>query len=243
MRTTPARMSSDERREQLLRCGVELFDRFGHDGVSIEEIADAAGVSKGLLYHYFPTKKDFVLAALARGRAQLESRIRPDPRLDPEAQFDAGLGAFLDYVEEHTSAYTAIFRRGGGGDPDIAAALDAGRAELMETLMAGLRGWEAAPLDTSPSAALETAVQGWLFFVEGAVLRWLEHGGLDREALRALLRAALVGALSAAAARRRASARRRYPTARAESLGEPELRHPTRRFRSWAKCNSTPTST
>src|SRR4051794_29619147 len=186
-----ARMSTDERREQLLRAGVELLGRRGHDEVSIEEIAEAAGVSKGLLYHYFPTKKDFVLAALARGQEDLAERLRPDPELDSELQLEVSLDAFLDYVEEHASAYAAIFRRGGGGDPDIAAALDTARGQQMETMLDGLAAWGDAPISTERTPALETAVQGWTFFVEGAVLRQLEHGGLDRPQLRAMLRSAL----------------------------------------------------
>lgn len=192
-------MSTEERREHLLRSGVELLARRPHNEVSIEEIAAAAGVSKGLLYHYFPTKKDFIVAALERGQRRLAERIRPDPSLDPEAQLDVSLDAFLDYVEEHATAYTAIFRE-GGGDPEIAATLEAGRTEQMETLIEALAGWEASPVSTERSPALETALQGWLFFVEGAVLRWLEHGGLDRDRLRALLRSALGGTLLAAAA-------------------------------------------
>ena len=198
--TTPTRMSTDERREQLLSTGVELLGRRGHDEVSIEEIAEAAGVSKGLLYHYFPTKKDFVLAALARGQEELAERLRPDPALDSATQLDAGIDAFLDYVEEHASAYTAIFRRGGGGDPEIAAALDAARGEQMEMMLTALAGWREAPVSTARSPALEAAVQGWTFFVEGAVLRQLEHGELERPQLRALLRSSLVGAVYAAAA-------------------------------------------
>src|SRR3954452_16575840 len=113
-----ARMSTDERREQLLRAGVELLGRRGHDEVSIEEIAEAAGVSKGLLYHYFPTKKDFIVAAIQRGQRQLTELLRPAPGLETEAQLDASLDNFLDYVEEHATAYNAIFR-GGSGDPEI----------------------------------------------------------------------------------------------------------------------------
>jgi AcrR family transcriptional regulator len=193
------RMSTDDRREQLLSAGVELLRRRPHEEVSIEEIADAAGVSKGLLYHYFPTKKDFIVAAIERGRGQLEERMRPDPSLSAEAQLDASLNGFLDYVEEHATAYTAIFR-GGSGDPEIGAVLDAGRSAQMKTLIEALGGWEASPVSTEPSPALETAIQGWLFFVEGAVLRWLDQGDLDRAQLRTLLKAALGGALFAARA-------------------------------------------
>jgi AcrR family transcriptional regulator len=195
-------MSTDARREQLLQAGIELFDQRGHDEVSIEEIARAAGVSKGLLYHYFPTKKDFVLAALSRGREQLGERLERDPALAPPALFEANLDAFLDNVEEHATAYTAIFRRGGGGDPQISKEIDAGREAFMEMLLEGLSRWEDAPLPTDMTPQLEAAVQGWLFFVEGAVLRWLEHGGMDRAQLSELLRWALVGALHAAQAAR-----------------------------------------
>ena len=199
-------MSTDERREQLLSSGVELLGRRAHDEVSIEEIAEAAGVSKGLLYHYFPTKKDFVLAALARGQEQLADRLLPDPDLDPAAQLDVSLDAFLDYVEEHATAYAAIFRRGGGGDPDIDAALDSARAAQMEMMLVALsRLGGRSGQHASARPALEAAVQGWTFFVEGAVLRQLEHGGLERPQLRALLRTALVGAVLAAGAAAAAS--------------------------------------
>ena len=192
-------MSTDERREQLLSVGVELVTQRGYDDISIEEIAEAADVSKGLLYHYFPTKKDFLLAAIARGEAALEARLRPDPGISPEAQLNAGLDVFLDDVEEHTSAYSAIFRHRGGGDPEIVAALDAGRVRRMESLLEGLAGWE-GPVDTARSPTLEAAVQGWVFFAEGVVLRWLEHSGLERDQVRVMLQVALGGALMAAKA-------------------------------------------
>jgi AcrR family transcriptional regulator len=191
------RMSTDERREHLLIVGVGLLAGRPHQDVSIEEIAEAANVSKGLLYHYFPTKKDFILAVIERGMVELGQRLRPDPSLPAEAQLNAGIDAFLDYVEEHASAYLAIFKV-GGEDPDIAGALEAGRTETLKILMAGLRRWPESPVSTEPSAALDTAAQGWLFFVEGAVLYWLEHGGLERPQLRALLATALTGSLFAA---------------------------------------------
>src|SRR4051812_24682389 len=96
----PSRMSTAARREQLLAAGAELLGRRPYDQVSIEEIAAAAGVSKGLLYHYFPTKKDFVVAALRRGERELEELTALDPGLPPPEQLSAGLDHFLDFVEE-----------------------------------------------------------------------------------------------------------------------------------------------
>lgn len=195
-----SRLSTDARREQLLRSGVELLARRPYEEVSIEEIASAAGVSKGLLYHYFPTKRDFLLAAIERGQSELAELTAPDAGLPPAEQLDASLDRFLDFVEEHEAAYTAIFRSRGGGDRQIQAALEAGRRLRMDAVIDALASWEAAPANVERTPALETAVQGWFFFVEGAVLRWLEHRDIEREELRELLGLSLIGSLQAAEA-------------------------------------------
>lgn len=191
-------MTVDARREQLLLAGVGLLRHRRPEEVSIEEIAAAAGVSNGLLYHYFPTKQSFIVAALEQGQKELAERLRPDPALEPAARLDASLNAFLDSVEEHATAYTAIFKR-GGAHPEVAATLNAGREQQLQMLLDALAQLEGPGAGVS-TPALEAALQGWLFFCEGAVLRWLEHGGLERDELLVLLRRALLGALSAASA-------------------------------------------
>jgi AcrR family transcriptional regulator len=193
-------MTTDDRREHLLAVGAQLLGRRPHGKVSIEEIAEAAGVSKGLLYHYFPTKKDFILASLERGQERLAGLLTPVPNLPADVQIRAGLERFLVFVEEHEAAYSAIFRSRGGGDREIQAALDQGREERLKAVVDSMVGWDGAgePLRRTPQ--LETAMQGWFFFVEGAVLRWLERRDLEREELRQLLELALLGSLQAAAA-------------------------------------------
>src|ERR1700712_4701679 len=124
--TQKRRLSTDARREQLLASGASLLAERPYDEVSIEEIARAAGVSKGLLYHYFPTKQDFLVAALERGQGELAALTAPEVGLPPAEQLAASLERFLDFVEEHEAAYTAIFRSRGGGGPEIQAALGAG---------------------------------------------------------------------------------------------------------------------
>jgi AcrR family transcriptional regulator len=198
---TRTRLETEERREQLLATGVELLKKRPYQEVSIEEIAAAAGVSKGLLYHYFPTKNEFVVAALERGQRELGSRLAPDESLPPIRRLDASLDAFLDYVEEHPAAFTAIFR-GESEDPAIMAALASGRTEHLGMLLEGIAQWEDAPVPVTRTPELEAAVQGWLYFVEGAILYWMEHGGGDRKRLRVMLRTALGGCLFAAAAAR-----------------------------------------
>ncbi len=197
--TQKRRLSTDARREQLLDSGARLLAQRPYDEVSIEEIARTAGVSKGLLYHYFPTKKDFIIAAIERGQEELAELTAPDPDLPPAEQLGASLDRFLDFVEAHEAAYSAIFRSRGGGDPDIQAALEAGRQQRMEAVIESLATWEAAPADVERTPALETAIQGWFFFIEGAVLRWLDRRDIERSELRELLALALIGSLQAAA--------------------------------------------
>ena len=194
-------MSTDARRQQLLDAGVALLKHRPQTDVSTEEIAEAAGVSKGLLYHYFPTKSDFIVAALERGQRELAERLAPDPSLPPVKRLDATLDAFLDYVEEHPAAFASIFR-GESEDPAVTVAVEAGRATQLAILMTSIGEWDEAPVSVERTPELEAAVQGWLFFVEGAVLHWMEAADLDRDRLRVLLRTALGGALLAAAAAR-----------------------------------------
>lgn len=191
-------MSTDGRREHLLNAGVELLKTRPYQEVSIEEIAREAGVSKGLLYHYFPTKRDFIVAALQRGSREMAKLLAPNPELAPIKRLDASLDAYLDFVEEHSAAFAAIFRA-SGADREVDAAIEAGRGAYIELLITSIVEWPDAPVSTERTPLLEGAVQGWIHFCEGAVMRWLERGDINRHALRNMLRNALGGAVFAAA--------------------------------------------
>ncbi len=183
-----------------MRTGVQLLGQHPYDRISIAQIAGAAGVSKGLLYHYFPTKDDYVVAVLEEASRELDELLALDPALTPLEQLDNGLSAFLEFVEQHAPAHTAIFRTRGAGEGNVVRdALEAGRRKRIAFVVDSIAAWTTAELGRSPdSAALETAVQGWIFFVEGAALRWLEEGGIDRDQLRILLRSMLVAAVLSA---------------------------------------------
>ena len=110
------RLTSDQRREHLLHTGVALLGRHGTADVSIEEIAQAAGVSKGLLYHYFPTKDAFLLAVLARSQSEMDEREVRDRQLSPMEQFDSNLDGFLTFVDDHELGYLAVVHARGRSD-------------------------------------------------------------------------------------------------------------------------------
>lgn len=192
------RMKSDDRREQLLLAGGELLGQRSYEDVSIEEIAQAAGISKGLLYHYFPTKKDFLIAVFRREVDKVTEITAPDGSLGPLEQIDASLDAFLAYAERRGSGYALLLRTRGGGDPDIRAVLDEARERRAQAVLDGVAAWLPPGADRD-SPALRSAIQGWISFVEGVLLRWLDERDLTREQLRELFRSVLVDALRAAA--------------------------------------------
>jgi AcrR family transcriptional regulator len=194
------RLSPDERREQLLRLGLELLGHSPHDQVSIGEIARAAGISKGLLYHYFPTKSDFVVAVLRHARDDLAERMRPDLSLPPQARLDQSLDAFLRYAEEHAAGFTAVARARAGEDEKIRAVLLEGRRRRVASMVDFAAALSGAPREELASPALETVIEGWLAFCEGVVVRWLGERTLEREAVLVLLRRALLSALESVAA-------------------------------------------
>jgi AcrR family transcriptional regulator len=184
------RLPRDERREQLVLLGLELLGRTPHDQVSIGEIARAAGISKGLLYHYFPTKSDFVVAVLRASRDELERRMAPDPSASASvgARLDASIDAFLAYVEDHAAGYLAIARAREGDDEAIRDVLQEGRNRRVTAMVdfaAALARVSRAEIE---SPALEAAIEGWLSFCEGVVVRWLAGRDLPRDDVLHLVR-------------------------------------------------------
>ena len=202
------RLPSDERREQLVGLGLELLGQTPHDQVSIEAIARAAGISKGLLYHYFPTKDDFVVAVLQRSHQELERRMAPGPdaaELSAGARLDASLDAFLGYAEEHATGFLAVTHARAGGGPAIRAVLEGQRAARVDSMVGFAAALAAVPREELESPALALALEGWLHFTDGVVARWLaEPRGVSRAQVLHLLREGLLAALAAVAGDRAA---------------------------------------
>ena len=185
------RLGVDERRRRLLALGADLFTRFAYDELSMAKIAKAAGISKALLYHYFPSKEAYFVATLEEKAAELQARTEPDPDLPPVEQLAGSLDAYLGWVEENADSYEKMIRS-AGAVPEVRALLDRVRGETAQRIVDGLgEGRPASPV-------LRTAVNGWLWFMDGACLDWVDRRDIDRETLHGLLLATLMGAVLAA---------------------------------------------
>jgi len=183
------RMDVDERRAQLLERGAELFTSHRYDELSMNKIATEVGISKALLYHYFPSKQAFFEETLSAWAERLRVRTEPDPDLPPVEQLTESLDAFLALVEENSGAYRNLIQS-ATAVAEIHDLVEEVRRATAERILSGLYP-EGAP----PKA--RTAVSGWLWFMDGACLNWIEHRDIEREELRDLLLGVLIGSLIA----------------------------------------------
>jgi AcrR family transcriptional regulator len=184
------RLDVDERRRQLLELGAELFTSNRYEDLSMSRIAADAGISKALLYHYFPSKQAFFEETLSAWAEQLRERTEPDPELAPIEQLQSSLDAFLSLVDENAAAYRNLMDS-ATGVPEIRDLIDEVRRRTAARILAAL-------YPAGPPAKARTAVSGWLWFMDGACLNWIEHRDIERSELRDLLLGVLMGALVAA---------------------------------------------
>ena len=183
------RLQVDERRRQLLELGAHLFARHAYDELSMAAIAREAGISKALLYHYFPSKADYFEATLRQAAEEVRALTEPPPDLPPAEALAASLDAFLAWIEENQLAYRKLMQS-ATSIGEVRTLISEVREGTAQRLLDGL-----AP-DATPS--IRAAVHGWLWLVDGVCLDWLEHRDMSREEVQGLLLGSLFGALTAA---------------------------------------------
>lgn len=191
------------RRAELIAVGKQVFASRAYDAVSTEELAAAAGISKGLLYHYFENKHGFYLATLASVADDLLAAIplgpgplgpgepgsgepgpgEPGAGSSPSEILDQAIAGFLDFAEEHTLLLHSLLRGGVGADGAVHTLVEGVREALLARLVL---------LCGRDNAEDQVSLYGWIGLVEAATLRTLTPGApprVSRPQLAALLRA------------------------------------------------------
>jgi AcrR family transcriptional regulator len=190
------RLDNDARRTQLLGLARKSFADRSYDEVSIDDLAREAKISKGLLYHYFPTKRDLYVAALREIADDLVRRVAAIPYdLPPADRVRAGLDAYLDHITLHARAFVALMRGGIGSDPEVAQVVEGVRKRLSDQFLEG------SPFATllAGNARFAIATRGWIGFVEQVSIDWCAEPKLSRDELRDLLSQilfAIIGAIA-----------------------------------------------
>jgi AcrR family transcriptional regulator len=177
------RLSPDERRLQLITLGTEMLSERALEDISVGEIAAQAGISRGLLFHYFPTKQDFHLAIVRHANAQLLARTLPDRSLAlPDMLHDA-VRRYIDYVSANRPSYLALLRGPTSTNPELVALVDQTRAAIVERILAEVP----ISVDEADRPRLRLAALGWIAFVEETTLSWLREESITRAQLIDLL--------------------------------------------------------
>jgi len=168
------RLPAAERRQQLVETALGLFAERGLHGTSMDDIADAAGVTKPVLYQHFASKRALFLELLDDvGKQLLESIAAATSAADsPRRQVEAGLTAYFQFVADHHSSFVLLFGDGSRRDEEFAEAVERVEAVIAEFIAALIT----ADLDGDHRLLLAHAVVG---LAEGASRRWVAAGATE----------------------------------------------------------------
>lgn len=186
--TPGRRMTAEKRRAHLLDSAADLAAGRDLAAVSVQEIAEHAGVSEGLLYHYFPTKHALLVAAVRRAADAMIAALDAAAKGPPLQLLAAVLAAYLDHVQADPTGWRTLLQAHTGELAEIAAECDAHSGRLALSAL----GVE------QPSPALMLTLDGWLALEKGVCLHWLDHPEIPRATVEDLLVTTLLSALESA---------------------------------------------
>jgi AcrR family transcriptional regulator len=193
------RLATDARRQQLLHAGVELLRARTPDEISVDDVARRAGISRGLLYHYFEDKDAFVVAVLEQASEELRQALRGNRQRSGHDRVEAAIDAFIAYAEAHAAGFRAVLT-GGVANRNVAALIERTRERDLDAFVAAVAAITPDPETARGSKVLRAALHAHMHFMEGAIVRWLARREIPREQLRELILRALYGTLAAAQA-------------------------------------------
>jgi AcrR family transcriptional regulator len=165
------RLSVEERRAQLLEAALGLFAHRAPDEVSLDDVAEAAGVSRPLVYRYFPGGKQQLYEAALRTAADALRECFDEPREGPLlARLGRALDRYLAFVDEHDAGFSALLQGGSVVETSRTGAIvDGVRRAAADHVLRHLGAGE-------PGPRLRMTVRVWITAVEAASLIWLDEG-------------------------------------------------------------------
>jgi AcrR family transcriptional regulator len=187
-------MAPQERREDLIRTALLVFARRPPGEVTPEEIAEAADVSRALVYRYFPNMAELRREALERAMDELVARLVPPDHLPSLDQLRFGLRAFISFADSYAPSYAALLNGGSVvATEETEAEIDRVRDAVRRLVLERVRLAE-------PSDRLVLALRCWISAVETAVMVWLHERTMTVEALADWLLDQLVAMLASSGA-------------------------------------------
>ena len=183
-----SRLEADERSEQILAAARRVFVRSGPAEASTTEIAREAGVTRGLVHHYFGTKRELYLAVVADLAATLPRMVRTDTRdLPVEEMVEANVTSLLDSIERDHEVWTAVLGvENVGRDPDVERMMAEARDAVIDRMAANQARGGAI------SDELRLVLRIYLGAAEAAAREWAVQGRASREQVHAILKGTMI---------------------------------------------------
>lgn len=159
---TRTRLTHDDRRRQLLGIGLSKLVEKPIQHLSIDEVAAEAGISRGLLFHYFPTKRDFHRACIEAAGRRILRNTEADPALPPREQVQSMVRLFVEQIDRRRAFYLSLLHGTGTADISLVEVYDAIWDEATTRV---LTAWGLDP-------RLRPIVHAWWAYVEDQALSW-----------------------------------------------------------------------
>lgn len=167
------RLAAEARRRQLIGIGLSKLVEKPIQDLAIDEVAAEAGISRGLLFHYFATKREFYLACVAAAGRRILRNTAADPELSPTDQLRAMVGLFVEQIDRRRDFYLSLVHGTGGGDVDVVAVYESIRDKMTNRVLAALSLDAPAHLD----ASAHNVVHAWWAYVEDQAIEWSGQSG------------------------------------------------------------------
>lgn len=188
--TKRVRMDADARRAQILRAAARLFSERPYSMVSVNDIADEVGIAKGLLHHYFGSKRELYLEVVRETAASPLMTVGPAGQPSEgtvEGAFERGVDGLLTLIAQRPEHWLNSVKVGGAeGDDEVASILDESREVVADHTILAL-----GLADQSDDPVLRALVRGYGGFVMELTVEWLGRRRLTREQVRAAMVATL----------------------------------------------------
>lgn len=183
------RLEPDARRGQILACAVRLFGARPYADVSTTDIAREAGVARGLINHYFGTKKNLYLEVVRVMVTVPEVAVQRLPAGDLRTRVDASVTWFLDVVSRHSTSWLAAVTAGGmGHDADVARVLSEAEEVAADSVLVAVGLADV----TSHREELRAMIRAYGGLATSTAREWLQRGALTREQVHLLLATTLL---------------------------------------------------
>jgi AcrR family transcriptional regulator len=185
---TRTRLTPEQRRSQLLDLGVRLLATRSLDELSIDVLAEEAGISRGLLYHYFGNKHAFHEAVVRRAADDLIEQTAPPAEGEPLERLLASVTAYVDYVVANYEGYLSLVKGAAGGNDTLREIYEEARSALTDRIFRE----DAQGMIVPDTPAARLVVRGWAALAEELVLTWVvDPAGVTRDELLGVLAASL----------------------------------------------------